>query len=126
MPRPRGQDTTPGTIAFGILGLVLTQNPLGALAGGAIGNSLARQPQPLEAAIRSHFAIQNVPLIAFYRLGPKGAKVLFRHRNQFWIINSQAPESPNWNNERLEDWLYGDLIQNLQTKLSEIDARLAS
>ena len=125
-PRPRGQDTSGGTIAFGILGWLLTENPLGAVAGGAIGNSLARQPQPLEHALRAYFSKQNLPVIAFYRLGPRAAKVLFNHREQFWTVESHAPDSSAWNNERLEDWLYGDIIQKLERKLSDINARLAS
>jgi len=124
--RPRGEDTTSGTIGFGLLGLVLTANPLGALVGGAIGNALANQPQPLETALRNYFSRNNILLISFYRLGPKAAKVLFRHRNQFWTVTSHAPDSPFWTNEKLEDWLYGDVVQQLGRKLSDIDARLAS
>jgi hypothetical protein len=125
-PRPRGENASGGTIAFGILGWLLTENPLGALAGGAIGNSLANQPLPLETALRTYFSQHNLPLISFYRLGPKAAKVLFSHRNQFWTVTSHAPDSPSWSNEKLEDWLYGDIVQKLESKLSDIDARLAS
>lgn len=125
-PRPRGDDRASGTIALGVLGWLLTANPPGALAGGALGNSPASQAQPLEAAIRAYFASKNLPLVAFYRLGPLAAKVLFNHHNQFWIVETHAPASDSWTNEQLEDWLYGDLIQNLESKLCQIDARLAS
>jgi hypothetical protein len=125
-PRPRAEDGSAGTIAFGILGWLLTANPLGALAGGALGNSLVTQPKPLEAAVRAYFTQRNLPLIAFYRLGPKAAKVLFTYLNQFWTVTSHAPESSSWSDETLEDWLYGDIVQNLEMKLSEIKHRLAS
>jgi len=55
------------------------------------------------------------------------AQVLFRHGEQYWMVTSRAPDSPNWTLESLDDWLYGDIIElQLPTKLAEIGKRLAS
>jgi hypothetical protein len=120
-PRPRGEGLA-GTIGLALLGLIVTANPLGALAGGAVGNTLDNQAQPLEAALRTYFTQRNLSFVGFYRLGPRAAKVLFNHLDQFWIVTSHAPDSTHWTTESIDDWLYGDLVQNLETKLSEITA----
>ncbi len=125
VPRPRGENSLAGLIFGAILGLGLTENPMGALAGGAIGGALANQPLPLEAAIRAYFGKMNLPVVGFYRLGPRAAKVLFRYREQFWTIMSRAPESSNWTSEMLDDWLYGDIVEKqLPIRLRNIDAHL--
>jgi hypothetical protein len=109
-----------------LLGLLFTANPLGAVAGGAIGSALSNQPLPLETALRAYFTQIGLPVIGFYRLGPRAAKVLFSHHNQFWIVESHAPDNPNWTPNDLDDWLYGDIVENqLPTKLGEIDARFS-
>ena len=124
-PRPRGENNLAGTTVGVLLGLLFTEHPMGAVAGGAIGNALSNQPLPLEAAVRSYFTQKGLPVIGFYRLGPRAAKVLFRYRDQYWIVISRAPENPFWTPETLDDWLYGDIIERqLPAKLAEIDARL--
>lgn len=117
-PRPRGENSL-AAIVFGALGWWLTQHPVGAIAGGAVGNA---QPLPLEAALRAHFTRMGLPVIGFYRLGPRAAKVLFRYRDHYWTITSRVQESPNWTPETLDDWLYGDIISQLTAKLSKINA----
>jgi hypothetical protein len=108
-----------------LLGLLLTGGAGGALLGGFLGAAAANQPQPLEAAIRAHFMKLGLPVIGFYRFGPRAAKVSFRYRDQFWIVESHAPENPDWTPENLDDWLYGDIVeQQLPTKLARIDSRL--
>lgn len=98
---------------------------MGAVVGGAIGNALANQPLSLEAAVRAYFTQKRLPVIGFYRLGPKAAKVLFHYRDGAWIVMSRAPDNPNWTPDDLDDWLYGDLIERqLPAKLAEIDVRL--
>lgn len=121
VPRPRGGNGAAGATVGALLALLFTTNPIGIIAGGAVGNALANQPQPLETAIRSYFTQKNLPIIGFYRLGPYAAKVLFSYFNQYWIVESHAPQNPNWTAEKLEDWLYGDLVQTLDSKLAEID-----
>ena len=89
-----------------------------------IGNALANQPLSLEAAVRAYFTKKGLPVIGFYRLGPQAAKVLFHYRDQFWTVTSRAQDSPNWTPDALNDWLYGDIIEKLNTMLTAIDARL--
>ena len=126
LPRPRGENTLAGIILGVILGLGVSENPAGALPGGAIGGALANGPLPLEGAIRTYFGRRNLPVIGFYRLGPRVAKVLFRYRDQFWTISSDAPESANWTPETLDDWLYGDIVEKqLPIRLRHIDTHLA-
>lgn len=122
MPRPRGENGAAGVTVGALLALLFTANPIGIIAGGAIGNALANQPQELEAAIRSYFTQKGLPIIGFYRLGAHAAKVLFSHHDQYWIVESHAPQA-NWTAEMLEDWLYGDLVQALESKLTGIDQR---
>lgn len=125
--RPRAEDGSAGAIGGALLALLLTGNPLWALAGGAVGNSLGNQPIPLEAAVRSQFEKYGLNVIGFYRLNPNGAMVLFRYQNQFWTVTSIAPENATWTTEDLDDWLYGDLTERqLPNKLGEIKTRLAS
>jgi hypothetical protein len=125
--RPRAEDGSAGTLSGALLGLIFTGNPFGAIAGGMIGNALTSQPLSLEAAVRTYFANRGLTVIGFYRLGPNGAMVLFRHQNQFWTVGSTAPDNYTWTTEDLDDWLYGDLTeQQLPNKLVEINARLAS
>lgn len=124
-PRPRNENGLAGIILGAILGGALTENPIGAIAGGAIGNSLANQPLPLEAAVRAYFTDKGLPVIGFYRLGPKAAKVLFYYGDQYWTVESRAPDFPNWTPDALDDWLYGEIIEKqLPIKLAEIDSRL--
>jgi len=124
-PRPRGENGLAGIIFGALLGLGVTENPAGAVAGGAIGGALANGPLPLESAIRSYFAKRNLPVVGFYRLGPRAARVLFRHRDQFWTIMSRAPESSSWTPDVLDDWLYGDIVEKqLPERLRVIDAHL--
>ena len=124
LPRPRGENSLAGMIFGAILGLGLTANPMGVPAGGAIGNALANQPLPLETAIRNYFTKIDLPVVGFYRLGPRAAKVLFRHRDQFWTIMSRAPESSSWTPEMLDDWLYGDIVEKqLPIRLRNIKSR---
>jgi len=122
-PRPRGQNGASGATVGALMALLFTANPIGILAGGAIGNAIANQPAELEAAIRSYFAQKNLPVISFYRLGPHAAKVLFSYLDQYWIVESHAPQNLNWTDEQLDDWLYGDLIQTLDSKLVDLDRR---
>jgi len=122
-PRPRGENGSAGATVGALLALLFTVNPIGIIAGGVIGNALANQPPELETAIRSYFSQKNLPVISFYRLGPHAARVLFSYLNQYWIVESHAPQNPNWTAEGLDDWLYGDLIQTLNSKLVGIDQR---
>lgn len=122
-PRPRGEDSLAGTIFAALIGLTIAGNPIGAIAGGAVGNVLANQPLPLEAAIRAYFTKKGLPVIGFYRQGPQAATVLFQFQDQFWTVTGRAPDSPGWTPGGLEDWLYGEITEKqLTEKLAEINA----
>lgn len=122
-PRPRG-DSLGATIFGALIGLAISSTPIGLIAGGTLGN-IASQPLSLEAAIRSYFDKQGLPVIGFYRLGPKAAIVLFRYCDQFWTVGSTAPDNPDWTSDGLDDWLYGDITERqLPSKLIEINTRL--
>ena len=120
-PRPRGEDSFAGTIFAALIGLAIAGNPIGAIAGGAVGKVLTNQPLPLEAAIRSYFTKLGLPVIGFYRQGPQAATVLFQFQDQFWTVEGRAPYSPNWTSDGLEDWLYGEITEKqLPEKLKAI------
>jgi len=115
-PRPRGENGSAGWR----LSELLTANSNGVLTAG-VGNVLAGQPPTLEAAIRSYLTKKGLPVVSFYRLGRRHAKVLFSYADQYWIIESRAAIDPNWTAEKLDDWLYGDLVQALEARLAVID-----
>ena len=126
-PRPRATNNLAGITVGALLGLILTEHPAGAVTGGAIGGAISSQPPSLEAAVRSYFKSKGLDVIGFYRLGSMAAQVLFRHGEQYWMVISRAPDSPNWTLESLDDWLYGDIVEfQLPAKLAEITRRLAS
>ncbi len=117
-PRPRG--TAAGVVLGGLLGLALSRNAVGTMAGSAIGGFLANQPLSLPDAVRQAFQEKGYPILQFYRNGHYLAKVTFKFQNTFVILESQAPTFPKMNLEKLEDWIYGDLteqkLDNILTK----------
>lgn len=120
-PRPRG--TIGGAMLEALAGYALTKNSGGALVGGAIG-ALSNQPLPLHQAVRQTFTEEGMDIVNFYRLGRFAAKVLFRFQNTYWTLESHAPQTSQMALEQIEDWLYGDLIQQLATFLKHDDLRL--
>ena len=118
--RPRNAAT--GALIGGLFGLLLSDSPQGALAGGIAGAAMGNtQPSPLNLAVRAYFTQQGYEVIGFYRLGRYAIKVLFQHENAYWTVISQADETFEWNQEALDDWLYGDLIDcQLPAKLHQI------
>ncbi len=118
-PRPRGMSM--GALLGSLLGLAVTGGVGGAIAGGAIVGALANQPPPLEVAVRQFFADKGLQVVGFYRPSPYIARVAFAHEGRGWLIESRAPRNPNWTDEALEDWLYGDLTDvKFPAKLSRI------
>jgi hypothetical protein len=118
-PRPRG--TMAGVFLGGLLGLALSRNAGGTLAGSTIGGLLANHPLSLPDAVRQKFQEKGYPILQFYRNGHFGAKVTFKFQNIFVILKSQAPRFPEMTLEQLEDWIYGDLteqkLENILIKL---------
>ena len=110
--RPRIADASASTIAWAIAGGLIA-GPIGILIGGAAGNALANQRQPLEMAIREYFLRSGLQLVFFYP-APRAVKVTFRDpANQYWTVESALPDSLSFSTpEDANDWLYGDLISN--------------
>jgi hypothetical protein len=110
--RPRISDASTSTIAWAIAGGLIA-GPIGILIGGAAGNALANQRQPLEMAIREYFAASGLELIFFYP-APRAVKVTFRDAaNEYWTVESVLPDDLLFaSTEDVNDWLYGDLIAN--------------
>ena len=103
-----------------LLGLVLTENPGGAILGGIAGKALSNKTMPLETAVRNYFLQNNLLVIFFYR-SPRSIEVTFKAYNQFWAVKSSIPDSLILKPEDIEDWLYGNLIKKeLPKKLKQI------
>ncbi|MGA9997256.1 MAG: hypothetical protein WBP93_17690 [Pyrinomonadaceae bacterium] len=110
--RPRNSDASAAALIAAIAGGLLTGGWGGAVLGGVVGGALANQPQPLEMAVREHFAKLGLEVIFFYR-SPRSVKVTFRYRpSAFWTIESVMPDDLHLSQTDAEDWLYGDLITN--------------
>jgi hypothetical protein len=114
-PRPRG--TTLAALFGGLLGYAITQNPAGAVTGGAIGGALESVPPPLEVAVRQYFeqtdiriGRQKLKMSGFYRTGSRSIKITVSLGNSYWVIESRAAINEGWTQESVEDWLYGDLL----------------
>jgi hypothetical protein len=103
------------------LELLSPANPTAPVAAESLGDLRPNRPPSLAVAIRSYLRKKGLTTIAFYRYGPRRARVLFGHKGQYWFIASHAPADPNWTIEKLDDWLYGDLVQALELQLAEID-----
>jgi hypothetical protein len=109
--RPRIADASASTILWAIAGGLIA-GPVGVLVGGAAGNALANQRQPLEMAIREYFAKRGLELI-FYYPAPRAFKATFRYgANAYWTVESVMPDGLPLSSEDSADWLYGNLIQN--------------
>ena len=109
--RPRIADASASAILLAIAGGLLAGWP-GAIVGGAAGNALANQRQPLEMAIREYLASFRLEMIFFYP-APRAVKVTFRSDpNTYWTVESVMPDNLNLSPEDRADWLYGNLIQN--------------
>lgn len=109
--RPPVAEASASTIVWAIAGGLLA-GPVGALNGGAAGNALANQRQPLEMAIREYFAQQGFD-VAFFYPAPRAAKVTFRYGpTDYWTLESAMPDDLQLSPEDSADWIYGNLITN--------------
>jgi hypothetical protein len=120
--RPRIADASASMIFWAIAGGLIA-GPAGALVGGAAGNALAQQRQPLEMAIREYLTQNNLEVV-FYYPAPRAVKVTFRyHPTAYWTVESVLPDDWQLLPEDRDDWLYGNLIQN---ELPNVLRRIAS
>lgn len=111
--RPRVGDASTAAILAAIAGGLLTGGLGGLLLGGLAGGAIASQRQPLEMAIREHFASENLN-ITFFQRAPRAVKVTFSYSpSAFWTVESVAPDGLPLTPEDMDDWLYGNLITNV-------------
>ena len=113
-----------GMAALGaMLGLAVSENIAGALVGGLAGYALTpTSPAPLKDALQRAFAEKGATLINLYRRGPYHATVLFAYGDGNWTVQSRAPKADGWTRESLNDWLFGDLVdEKLPAKLRAIE-----
>jgi len=110
--RPRIADASAGTILWAVAGGLLA-GPVGALVGGAAGNAIANQQQPLEMAIREYLAHHGFEVTFFYP-APRAFKVTFRYGpTAYWTAESIMPDSLlHLSPEDSADWLYGNFVKN--------------
>lgn len=121
-PRPRSG--VGGALLGALAGYALTRNPAAAIAGGALGGAIGNQPLPLGEALRQNFAEKGLDVVSFYRLGLHAAKILFRYNDVYWTLESRTPPTPEMSFEQIEDWLYGDLVKQVEGFLNQNDMRL--
>jgi hypothetical protein len=99
------------TILWAIAGGLIA-GPVGVLVGGAAGNAVANQRQPLEMAIREYLTKNGLDVVFFYP-APRAVKVTFRYGpTAYWTVESVMPDELELLPEDRDDWLYGNLIQN--------------
>jgi len=109
--RPRVADASMSTILWAIAGGLIA-GPVGVLVGGAAGNAVANQRQPLEMAIREYLTRNGLEVV-FYYPAPRAVKVTFRYNpTDYWTVESVMPDDLQLLPEDRDDWLYGNLIQN--------------
>jgi hypothetical protein len=100
-----------GGVVGGLIG-----GPLGILLGGALGHS-GETPPPysLEESLRRAFKERDLQFVELYRHGPFQIEVSFLidqviNGSVFWTVGSIAPRVSGWKQVDLDDWLYGDLV----------------
>ena len=112
--RPRIADASANTILWAIAGGLIA-GPAGALIGGVAGSAIGQQRQPLEMAIREFFTKHGLEVV-FYSPAPRSVKVTFRYgpeANAYWTLESRIPDHVPLQPEDKDDWLYGNLINQL-------------
>lgn len=109
--RPRIAEASASMIFWAIAGGLIA-GPAGVLIGGAAGNVLAQQRQPLEMAIREYLTKNGLDVV-FYYPAPRAVKVTFRYGPAaYWTLESIMPDDLQLLPEERDDWLYGNLVQN--------------
>jgi hypothetical protein len=111
--RPRIGDASTAAILAAIAGGLITGGWGGLILGGLAGGAIANQRQPLEMAIREHFAKENLNVTFFHR-APRAVKVTFSYGpSAFWTVESVVPDGFPLTAEDTDDWLYGNLVTNV-------------
>lgn len=122
LQRPR--DLLGGALIGALAAYYLTQNPAATAAAGALGAAIGNQPLTLNESLRRKYAEKDLNVVSFYRLGRFAAKILFRHMDVYWTLESHAPQQPEMTLEQIEDWLYGDLVKQVEDFLHSKNGNL--
>lgn len=94
--------------------------------GGFIDTHYEEKPTPFAIALMQGFRLFRCELIQLYRKGPYSVSALFSIEGVAgtWTVSSDAPFSPEWDADGLEDWMYGDLVfVQLPQKLAIVSPR---
>lgn len=114
-PRPRTRDATGPALIAAIIGGLLTRSAAGAAAGGILGAAAAgEQALPLETALSNWLAQQGLAHISLSREGPFVAVEQFSSASGYWQAISRPIPTVLWTQEALDDWIYGDIVQQVR------------
>lgn len=99
--------------------------PPGAALGAMLGHGGEKQaPFALTEALQMAFGARYAPLVQLYRHGPFALEALFQHGGEYFSLFAQAPVRSDWRQEDLDDWLYGELVEQLIEWLQQYGVRL--
>ncbi len=109
-----------GALLGGLMG-----GPPGAALGALLGHGTEKQaPFALTEALQSAFAARNARLVELYRHGPFALEALFEHGGEYFSLFAQAQLRSDWQQVDLDDWLYGELLVQLNQWLQQYGLRL--
>ena len=109
-----------GGLAGGTLGHLASERKddpagllLGAALGGIFGAILAPPPGPLtlRQSLETELANRGLTFVSIRRAGPYKASLAYRDpKGHVWIVDSEADTNEPWTQEKLDDWLFFELV----------------
>lgn len=73
----------------------------------------------LHDSLKSELARRELHFISLRRAGPFKASMAYRTPDDHvWTVDSQADSNRIWEQEALEDWLYSDMLSQVEGKIS--------
>ena len=117
--RPRLKGAPEGGAIFGaLIGNLLFPGIGGIIGGGLAGAAITSGgPMAFEAAVRQMTEEVGCAFVSLNHYGPFKVVLTFGFQGGYWSLPTQADSSLTWTQFDLEDWLFGDLKQNLYTWL---------
>jgi hypothetical protein len=94
----------------------------GALIGHAVTSPAAgsgSRPQSLERSLRDALKSSGVEFVSLSREGRHRAKLLFQLLGVFRVVESTADTTHTWTQADLDDWLYDDILRQLEARIAE-------
>ena len=125
-PWPPGIDTrrrrpTDGELGPALVGPVLgglLGGPAWAVFGGATGIGAGESKVALEQALRVECAARGVGVITFERPARDRIYVTVSFNGRYWTLTSTCPYGDRLEKEDLDDWLFGDFVDNVLPRLA--------